>query len=149
MQTHMQIFISQLLSLVNMLFLKTGSFTSLFIQKLISSTRSFQWCCFALWLSVTTTSCSDSFANFYGKLDLPLVSILVKSSIDVHQIAWKRSLFWNILTSLTDTCIICYWTVVCWSIFSFQMFFVFDIILQFTITWPFIIVICTPQSNKS
>ena len=39
---------------------------------------------------VTTTSCSDKYANFYGKLGLLLVPIFVKSSIDVHQIVRKR-----------------------------------------------------------
>ena len=52
-------------------------------------------------------------------------------------------------SSLTDACIICWWTVVCWSIFGFQMFFIFHIILWLTITWPFIVVTCAPQSNKS
>ena len=75
-------------------------------------------------------------------------SIFVKSLIDVHQIAWKRSLFWEILTSLTDACIICWWTAVCWSIFGFQMFFIFDIILWLTITWPFIVVTCAPQLSN-
>ena len=78
---------------VNMLFSKTGSFIAPFIQKLISSTSLFfkilKWCCVTVWLPVTTTSCSYSHSNFYVKLDLLLVLIFVKSSIDVHQIARK------------------------------------------------------------
>ena len=42
--------------------------------------------CFSM-LPVRTTSCSDSYANFYGKLDLPPVFIFAKSSINVHLIA--------------------------------------------------------------
>ena len=46
-----------------MLFSKTGSFISPFTQKLISATRLFKWCCVTVWLPVTTTSCSNSYAN--------------------------------------------------------------------------------------
>ena len=41
MQTHARMLISQLLSSVNMLFSKTGSFISPFTQKLLSATRLF------------------------------------------------------------------------------------------------------------
>ena len=67
-----------------MLFSKTGSFILPFIQKLISSSHLFEWCCVTLWLLV------HSYANFYGKPDLFLVLIFVKSLIDVHQIARKK-----------------------------------------------------------
>ena len=47
-----------------------------------------------------TLSCCDSYTNFYGKLDLFLVLIFVKSLSDVHQIALKRER----KNEMQDTC---------------------------------------------
>ena len=85
---------------------RTGSFISPFKQKLISSIRLLKWCCITVWLPVTTTSCSDKYANFYGKLGLLLVPMFEKGS-----------LFWK--------------TVVCWNVFGFQMFLGFDIAIYY------------------
>ena len=78
-----------------------------------------------------------------------LFGYLWKHWLMLTKLLEKGSLFWKILTSSTDACIIYKWTVVYWSVFGFQMYFIFDIILQFTITWPFIVELCAPQSNKS